>query len=357
MPYVHKVLATLFTRIRDEGIAPDVWGASKVKLIHKDGSTDVPSNFRMIALTLNIAKLYHTLEAQRVIDFMIANKYLDPTGQKAYIDGVNGCVEHITMVQEIIDNATNNKKSAHLTWFDLEDAFGSLSHDLISYVFEYYNIPKEIVTYITSLYTKLKGSVETKEWISEEFQFNKGAFQGDPFSGAIFLVSFNPIIQYIKKHEQNQGYQIKLKNKSVRNVISTPFADDFNIISKNITMHQKLVTDVEKKIRTMGLVLKPRKCRALSIKSGKAEIINFHLTDEKGDKVNISSVLVNPLKFLGAILAESNTPSARFELIHQKLKTKLENIDKSSVRGEYTLDMHCRQCASSCQSIKSTKVT
>ena len=126
MPYVHKVLATLFTRIRDEGIAPDVWGASKVKLIHKDGSTDVPSNFRMIALTLNIAKLYHTLEAQRVIDFMIANKYLDPTGQKAYIDGVKGCVEHITMVQEINDNATSNKNSAHLTWFDLEDAFGSL---------------------------------------------------------------------------------------------------------------------------------------------------------------------------------------------------------------------------------------
>ena len=229
-----------------------------------------------------------------------------------------------------------------MTWFDLEDAFGSLSHELISYVFEYYNIPKEIVTYITSLYTKLKGSVETKEWISEEFQFKKGAFQGDPFSGAIFLVSFNPIIQYIKKHEQNQGYQIKLKNKSVRNVISTPFADDFNIISKNITMHQKLVTDVEKKIRTMGLVLKPRKCRALSIKSGKAEIINFHLTDEKCDKVNISSVLVNPLKFLGAILAESNTPSARFELIHQKLKTKLENIDKSSIRGEYKLAIYSR---------------
>ena len=32
MPYVHKVLATLFTRIRDEGIAPDVWGASKENL-------------------------------------------------------------------------------------------------------------------------------------------------------------------------------------------------------------------------------------------------------------------------------------------------------------------------------------
>ena len=51
MPYVHKVLAKMFTRIRDEGIAPDIWGSSKVKLIYKSGSTDQPGNFRMIALT------------------------------------------------------------------------------------------------------------------------------------------------------------------------------------------------------------------------------------------------------------------------------------------------------------------
>jgi hypothetical protein len=61
--------------------------------------------------------------------------------------------------------------------------------------------------------------VETKNWKSEQFNFNKGAFQGDPFSGAIFLVTFNPIIQYIKKHEDKQGYELKLKNKSVKNVI------------------------------------------------------------------------------------------------------------------------------------------
>ena len=62
---------------------------------------------------------------------MIKNKYLDPTAQKAYINGVNGCVEHITIVQEIIQDTYHNKKSCNFTWFDLQDAFGSLSHDLI----------------------------------------------------------------------------------------------------------------------------------------------------------------------------------------------------------------------------------
>ena len=77
---------------------------------------------------------------------MISNIYFDPTAQKAYIDGVNRCVEHITVAQEISGHTVSSKKLAHLTWFDLEDAFGSLNHVLIPYVFQYYNIPNKIVT-------------------------------------------------------------------------------------------------------------------------------------------------------------------------------------------------------------------
>ena len=44
-----------------------------------------PSSFRMISLTANIGKLYHTLESTRTLNFMINNKYLDPSAQKAYI--------------------------------------------------------------------------------------------------------------------------------------------------------------------------------------------------------------------------------------------------------------------------------
>ena len=64
---------------------------------------------------------------------MVRNKYLDPIAQKAYIDGINGCVQHITVVQEVIQHAKINHKIVHMTWFDLEDAFGSISHVLIPF--------------------------------------------------------------------------------------------------------------------------------------------------------------------------------------------------------------------------------
>ena len=82
----------MFTLIRDTGEAPKAWGLSNIILIPKADDIDQnnPADFRMIALTSNVAKLYHTLESSRTISFMITNRYLDPSAKKAYISGING---------------------------------------------------------------------------------------------------------------------------------------------------------------------------------------------------------------------------------------------------------------------------
>ena len=193
---------------------------------------------------------------------------MDKTAQKAYIEGVHGCVEHVIVVQEIIQQARLHKKTVHITWLDLEDAFGSVPHEIIPFIMLHYHIPKCIIAYITSLYTKLIGKVCTQDWKTDFFKFLKGVFQGDPYSGVIFLIVFNPIIEYIKQYKQTHGYQIQTEQKGAKSVITTPFADDFNLITHNKTMHQILLADIETKIKSMGLVIKPKKCRSLSIQGG-----------------------------------------------------------------------------------------
>ena len=87
MPSTHCVLATLFTKLRDSSTAPDIWGSSRIILIHKGGKESDQSQFRMISLILNIGKLYHTLESARTLNVMISNGYMDSTCQKAFIEG------------------------------------------------------------------------------------------------------------------------------------------------------------------------------------------------------------------------------------------------------------------------------
>ena len=345
MPFLHQTFATVFTRIRDEGVAPDSWTKSKIVLIKKDpeAQDNNPSNFRMISLTLNIGKLYHTLEASRTLSFMLQNNYLDPSAQKAYVNGINGCVEHVTVVNEAIQRAKLNNKTLHATWLDLKDAFGSVPHVLIPYVMSYYHIPQQIITYITSLYSKLEGKVCTKEWESEFFKFLRGVFQGDPFSGIIFLVVFNPLVEYLKKHKETHGYQISTKETGVKSVVTTPFADDFNILTRSKSMQQNLISDIEEKLESMGLVVKPEKCRSLSIVKGKVENIKFVLRcDKTGENTEIDSVIDKPMKFLGSVVGAVNTPSAMFVEILSKFTKKLENIDRSTLRGEFKLNIYTR---------------
>ena len=125
-------------------------------------------------------------------------------------------------------------------------------------------------------------------------------------------------------------------------VNTTPFANDFNFISNNIRQHQELVTDVENKLQSMGLVMKAPKCRSLSIKSGKMTNIQFHLQTNSKQTIPIYSVLDKPMKFLGSVVQEDNSPHAMFVSLNQKLKTKLENIDKSTLRGEYKSNIYVR---------------
>ena len=353
LPQTHEFLATLFTQIRDSSQAPDIWAISKIILIPKSDNTDTdePTDFRMIALTANVAKLYHSLESSRTISFMIMNNYLDPSAQKAYIQGINGCVEHVQVVQEVIQHSKANNRTAYITWFDLVDAFGSLSHMLIPHVFRHYHIPEKIISYIQHIYSRLKGKVVTKQWKTDLFEFLKGTFQGDPFSGTAFLVAFNPLIEHIKKFKESQGYKIQEKNEESKevtketNIITTPFADDFNLISRNKKQHQLLITDVVNKAKSMGLCFKPSKCRSLSICNGKPKDVSFVLNSsvsENEDLIHIETIHTNPHKFLGSMITYTNTPQEYFKQLFKALSDKLENINTSKVRGEHKLAIYER---------------
>ena len=346
LPSTHTFLATLFTSIRDKSQAPQTWASSKIILLSKDDEnkeTGDPNTFRMISLTANVGKLYHTLEASRTINFMITNEYLDPSAQKAYIQGINGCVEHIQVVQETIQHAKANNKTAHITWFDLQDAFGSLPHMLIPHVFSHYHIPEKITSYIQCIYSQLEGRVKTEDWESEIFKFLRGAFQGDPYSGIIFLILFNPLIEYIKQFKETHGYNIKTTTQETK-IITTPFADDFNLITKNKKQHQKLIRDIEIKAKTMGFSLKPSKCFSLSICGGNTQNVRFVMRDpNEGDmKVHIETASSKTHKFLGSLITYSNNPKDFFEYFKEVLEKKMSNIEASKVRGEHKLAIYER---------------
>jgi hypothetical protein len=140
------------------------------------------------------------------------------------MQGISGCTDHNLILQELLTYARKEKKMLHCTFFNLGDAFGSVSHDLIKISLERFRFSPQIVYYFVNVYSQLNGSVLTKDWRSENFRFEKGVFQSDPSSPIIFLACFNSIVEKLESLRLTKGF-----NKLGLGNITLPFADDFNL--------------------------------------------------------------------------------------------------------------------------------
>ncbi len=279
----------------------------------------------LLSLTCAVGKVYHQIMANRTATFLIDNNIIDPSMQKAFLNGINGCIEHTQIMHEILAHARNNNKTCHITYFDLADAFGSVEHDLIYITMERNGIPPVIIQYVRNLYSRLSGYVQGDKWNSEPFKFKKGVFQGDPWSPIIFLQTFNPILEHLKSMQQDFGY-----NLNGTRFISLPFADDFCLITPHMRHHQRIINKIVECTKSMNLVLKPVKCRSISICSGSAREVSFYIGDYK-----VPTVKEKPEKFLGSYIHFLGKTSETYELIKTKLCDMLDNIDSVNIRNEY----------------------
>ena len=105
---------------------------------------------------------------------------IDSSTHKAFLSGISGCQDHNLIMQEIFNHCKHHRKTVHVTWFDLEDAFGSVPHDLIPISLERMRLPDNIRAYVSSLYSKLRGRVRTTEFLSDTFEFKKVFFSRRP---------------------------------------------------------------------------------------------------------------------------------------------------------------------------------
>ena len=200
LPSTHHYLATLFSKILLKSpCAPASWCKGNLRLIHKSGDPTNPANFRPIALTSTIGKLFNRILASRLERYMMDNAIINSEVQKGFLSGVAGVFEHILSLNAIIDNARMHGLPLSMTFIDLRNAFGSIPHQLILDMLHHILVPSQVTTYVADMYSKLTASISTSKWCTPPFQITKGIFQGDTLSPLLFLLCYHPVIAYAEK--------------------------------------------------------------------------------------------------------------------------------------------------------------
>lgn len=102
------------------------WRCAEGVLIPKEEDSKRIDQFRMISMLSVEGKIFFSLVARWLSDFLSSNNYIDTSVQKRGISGVPGWLEHTGVVMQLIREACENKGDLTVLWLDLTNAYGSI---------------------------------------------------------------------------------------------------------------------------------------------------------------------------------------------------------------------------------------
>ena len=197
-------LLDLFNCVLAQGKVPSGWKTAAVKLIGKGSAHNdptVPGNFRPVALTPTVSKLFSCILKDRWLRHMTTNGYLSSDIQKAFLPTIPGVTKHQFKLANIINVARGSKRWVAVAWLDIANAYDSVHHSLNQMVLAQYHAPPEFCHQLQSWYTGLSVSISTHKWETPSISFQKGMYQGDPLSVAIFVTVMNTLSDTLRTRE------------------------------------------------------------------------------------------------------------------------------------------------------------
>ena len=96
-----------------------------------------------------------------------------------------------------------------------------------------------------------------------------------------------------------------------------------------------MIKQIDENIKSMGMMLKPSKCRSFSLKSGKSVREVFKINDHA-----VPLIADEEQKFLGRVIFFSGKSSECFDLLKENLLRRLENLENTAIRPEFKLEIY-----------------
>ena len=118
------------------------------------------------------------LLADRMLENMVSNGYIDTSIQKGFLRKTPGCLEHTQALMEELKDAKSNRRQIFAVWVDLMNAYCRVHHNLILYALRHYKFPNWLIDYMFKYYDELTVRVVTKDWKTNWFFYMLGLFSG-----------------------------------------------------------------------------------------------------------------------------------------------------------------------------------
>lgn len=256
-----QILASIFARCFAEKDMPDPWKTATTILIHKKGPTEDVSNFRPIALMSCIYKLMMAILARRISKWSIDNDLLSPEQKSARPS--EGCYEHGFLLHSLVGDARRHQKKLFLSWLDLRNAFGSVTHDAVFTTLEHMGFPPAMIQLIQNAYTNATTTIRTGACLTSAIPIHARVKQGCPLSPIVFNLTLELVLRKVKNAATQCPRGPARHHDTPLSVLA--YADDLVLIARRKDSLATLLEAASSAANIIGLEFRPDKCASLSI--------------------------------------------------------------------------------------------
>ena len=304
---IAKPLLNLFNAILSSATYPSAWKDDILSPLHKSGEKTDPNNFRGLAVSSCLGKLFNKI-LQRRLDKLCKSSQLISDVQGSGKPGSRTC-DHLLVLRCLFDKYVKHQGKHLYTCFDdLKKAFDTVPRVKLFYTLvKDYSIGGNFLKILQQIYSNNKIFIKLSDGLVHPFITTVGVKQGCVFSPVLFNLFINKICSIFDQTCD----PVELNNFQTNCLL---WADDLLLFSKTPSGLQNSINKMQSFYDSLGLTVNIKKTKVMIFNRRGVVLDKKYIFSLKGINLEITG----EYQYLGLKLK----PSGTFSLAVQELNDK-----------------------------------
>ena len=317
--HMMAALVHLFNQCMTNRVYP--WKESVVTPLHKKGCSYDPNNYRAIAVSSNVGKLFSMVLLNRLVDFR-SMEFPDPPNQLGFTKGAE-TADHVLTLRTVVEKYVTTQKGRgarlYSCFVDYSKAFDTVCREALLFKLWKYGVRGNFFGVLEDMYTSSSAKIKLLGKLSERIEVLIGTEQGHPMSPELFKIY---LYELTSELDNTDATFPDLAGKPISHLL---WADDLVLLALDHRSLQRLLSTLESFCATWGLTVNLKKTAVMVF--NKASVV---LKDSRTFSYNGSPVpTAKSYCYLGVIFSLNGSFKANVTALRQKAMRSIMSLKRA----------------------------